>query len=86
MNEKRESSATIDRKKSIRDAVRIVTIGKNGVAYNNSDVARGCISPIFPNNIDQTRARKIKRAIEGGMRLARPFVPAEKVYLSRNWY
>ncbi len=33
MNEKRESSATIDRKKSIRDAVRVLTIGKNGVAY-----------------------------------------------------
>ncbi len=47
MNEKRESSATIDRKKSIRNAVRIVTIGKNGVAYNNSDVAGGRISPIF---------------------------------------
>jgi hypothetical protein len=26
------------------------------------------------NIMDQTRARKIKRAIEGGMRLARPFV------------
>jgi hypothetical protein len=23
------------------------TIGKNGVAYNNSDVARGRISPVF---------------------------------------
>ena len=43
MNEKRESSATIDRKKSIRNAVRIVTIGKNGVAYNNSQVVRGCV-------------------------------------------
>ena len=26
------------------------------------------------NIMDQTRARKIKRAIEGGMQLARPFV------------
>ncbi len=49
MNEKRESSATIDRKKKYpRCSQSKVTIGKNDVAYNNSDVARGRISPVFP--------------------------------------
>ncbi len=55
MNEKRESSATIDRKKSIRDAVRIVTIGKNGVAYNNSQVVRGCVSADDPKNFQRSK-------------------------------
>ena len=51
MNEKRESSATIDRKKSIRDAVRVLTIGKNGVAYNNSQFVRGRVSADDSNSI-----------------------------------
>jgi hypothetical protein len=52
MNEKRESLATIDRKKKYPQCSQSkVTIGKNGVAYNNSEVARGRISPIFPNFI-----------------------------------
>ena len=44
------------------------------VTCGNRKAISGGMGTDDPNIIDQTRARKIKRAIEGGMQLARPFV------------